>query len=126
MGWWTSSARGAPTTDVPRGRPTARQAARRYCKKHAEDGMENVVSKRCDATGCTTGAAFRWPGQRPRFCGKHAEGGMVSGSTWSDMPEDERREEAAQRKELEAVVAVRVASQRNYISTARQRRGTSC
>ena len=47
---------------------------------------------------------------------------MVSGSTWSNTPEDERQELAAEREKLEASEAARVASQRRYIDIARRTR----
>ena len=92
-----------------------------YCKEHAEDGMEKrrqqeVRSKPAVRRG------RRWPGQHPRFCGTHAEPGMVSGGTWSNMPEEERQEQEARRKDLEAAMALRVAAQRKYIGTGRQAR----
>jgi hypothetical protein len=54
------------------------QTRGRFCKTHAEPGMVNVISKRCEADGCKSQPTFDHEGQtRGRFCKTHAEPGMV-------------------------------------------------
>src|SRR3989344_3688314 len=49
----------------------------RFCKQHAEYGMENVISKRCQTLGCKRHPTFNTPGATTaRFCKEHAEDGM--------------------------------------------------
>ena len=46
----------------------------RRCKEHKEDGMENVVSKRCEK--CKKRPTFAYPGEPARLCQEHMEDGM--------------------------------------------------
>lgn len=46
------------------------------CGEHAEPGME-LVEKSCTAGGCSSHAAFGWPGGKPEVCKKHASIGML-------------------------------------------------
>ena len=50
-----------------------------YCKQHAEDSMENVVTRRCLDDSCTSRPSFSVAGTRTAACCKqHAVDGMVN------------------------------------------------
>lgn len=50
-----------------------------YCRRHALNGMVNVMSKRCARKGCNKGPSYGVEGsKRTVFCVLHAEAGMVN------------------------------------------------
>ena len=54
----------------------ARDSKGRFCKKHKQTGMMNVVS-RCEVSGCERTQAFGPPGKSATHCSKHCQKGMV-------------------------------------------------
>ncbi len=49
-----------------------------FCKDHAQDGMVDLVNKRCARQGCSTRASFGVEGtKKVEFCGEHAQDGIV-------------------------------------------------
>ena len=49
-----------------------------YCSSHKEDGMENVLNKRCIFEGCDKQPYFNTPGEtKGLYCSSHKEYGMV-------------------------------------------------
>jgi hypothetical protein len=48
------------------------------CKKHAEVGMVDVKSKRCEHVGCDVQPYYDFKGGKGRFCKEHAQVGMVN------------------------------------------------
>lgn len=50
-----------------------------FCKTHKETGMFNVVSKRCEYSGCSKiNPAFDFKGGKGRFCRVHKEAEMIN------------------------------------------------
>ncbi|CAM9576052.1 unnamed protein product, partial [Laminaria digitata] len=50
-----------------------------YCKQHADDGMVDVINKRCLHESCTTRPAYNFEGSRTAaYCKQHADNGMVN------------------------------------------------
>lgn len=49
-----------------------------YCGQHREDGMVDVVSKRCGHSNCNLIASFAYKGERPMFCSVHKDKHMVN------------------------------------------------
>ena len=50
-----------------------------YCKKHAQDGMVDVVHKRCKHDSCTTIPSYNVKGSKTAvYCKQHANTGMVN------------------------------------------------
>jgi hypothetical protein len=53
------------------------QTGGRFCKRHSEDGMENVRCNQCERDGCKVIPSFNHFGQTGgRFCKPHSEDGM--------------------------------------------------
>jgi hypothetical protein len=48
-----------------------------YCREHAQPGMRDVISKRCEHDGCKKASSFNLEGtKRPMYCREHAQPGM--------------------------------------------------
>jgi hypothetical protein len=47
-----------------------------HCSKHAGEGMEDIVNKRCIEPGCSTHPSYGIPGKKPSHCKSHAGEGM--------------------------------------------------
>ena len=51
----------------------------RFCAKHKEDDMINVVDKTCEFENCNVRPIYNIPGMKiARFCAKHKEDGMIN------------------------------------------------
>ncbi len=50
----------------------AKADKKRYCKKHSESGMEDVITKRCIHNGCKKGPCFGLEWKKPTHCLQHA------------------------------------------------------
>ena len=72
------------TCDHPGCKSTSRtfgtgESSDRFCKKHAGEGMVNLVSPRCSFSGCTKKCrAFDIPGGVGRFCVSHKDDTMIN------------------------------------------------
>ena len=50
----------------------------RFCREHAMDGMDNVISPRCDFEGCDSRPSYNFPGETSgKFCSIHLAKGMI-------------------------------------------------
>jgi len=58
---------------------TSGSKKRKFCKRHATEGMVNLASKRCGEFGCFKQASYGVKGTTKReFCVQHARAGMVN------------------------------------------------
>lgn len=49
----------------------------KYCKAHMLPNMVDVISKKCEAPGCSLIPHFNYPGHIKRFCSTHRSDGML-------------------------------------------------
>lgn len=52
-----------------------------YCFEHKENGMIDVIHKRCKYLGCTKIPSYAFENSSPEFCAEHRETGMIFTNT---------------------------------------------
>lgn len=52
-----------------------------YCGIHRQDGMVNIISKKCKTIGCNKIPSFNFEGLKPKYCVEHKEDAMIATET---------------------------------------------
>lgn len=85
-----------------------------FCAQHKQDGMINVVDKRCGDAGCTKGARYGKVGGKHECCFQHKQDAMFSRAELAAMPEERREKEEIE--ETREKVAFLLAEMKSYLS----------